>query len=181
MFILLNAAEPVDRIMGMDMQMFFSIIIMLGNVLLLVGILSWLLYKPVLNFLDKRKARIEADIKSAKDELRKSKEQKVLYQNKVAEIEREKADIIAQATKRAKDVEEGIISAAKEEAERIKTSALREIEASKERAAREMRTQIIDISAMLAGKYVEESINQDTQVRLLDKAIEDLGDATWLN
>ena len=181
MFTILNAVEPVDRIMGMDAQLFYSTVIMFGNVVLLVGILSWLLYKPVRNFLDNRIKRIEASISDATADQRKAQELKQSYERKIVEIEKEKTEIIAVATQRAKEIEASIVSEAKEEATRLKNAAMREIEANKEKAAREMREQIIDISALLAGKYVEESINQEMQIRLLDKAIDDLGDATWLN
>lgn len=173
--------EPYDRILGVDAQLIFSWVIQLGNTLILVFILYKLLYGPVINFLDERKARIAENIENANKLLKEAEEMKTSYTGKLAEIDTERAAIISEANQRAKEIEESIVKAAKEEAIRIKENAAREIQLQKDKAQRDMRDQIIDISALIAGKYLETTIDQETQIRLLDRAIEDLGDATWLS
>lgn len=179
MYVLLTA--PYDRMMGIDLQMLYSWGIQLVNTLVLVFVLYKILYNPVLKFLDARAQRIQGNIDSANTLRKEAEELKLKYQGIMADADTEKESIITAATKRAKELEESIVAAAKQEAAKIKESAARELELQKEKAARDMKDQIIDISAIIAGRYVEASMDEALQAKLLNDAINDLGDATWLS
>jgi F-type H+-transporting ATPase subunit b len=63
----------------------------------------------------------------------------------------------------------------------MKVRAHDEIEREKDHAQFEMKRQIIDISAMLAMRYISDSINSDHQTKLLDDIIEEMRVAKWQN
>lgn len=177
-FILLT---PVDRILGLDAQLIFSWGIQFVNTIILVVILNWILYTPVVNFLDARKQRIQDNIDNANKLQKEAEDLKTKYELILSNVEQEKTGIITEAISKAKQIEEDIIQAAKKEATKIKEATKKDMELQKNKASREMKEQILDISALIAGKYVESSIDQNLQVKLLNEAIENLGEATWLN
>ena len=55
------------------------------------------------------------------------------------------------------------------------------IKMERENAVNDMKAQIIDISTLMAEKYISKNIDKDTQKKLLDEVISDVGDATWVN
>lgn len=167
--------------MGFDAQTFYAWIMQLINTGVLVALLSYILYEPVVKFLNNRTSRIQESITNAEEMLENAQKMKALYEEKLKGIDAERVQILEVANKRAKDMENDIITSAKQEASTIKTRALSDIELEKEKAFNEMKSQIIDISSIIAQKYVSQNINKDMQNKLLDEVISDLGDATWLN
>lgn len=171
----------MDRIMGFDIQTFYSWVIQLINTGVLVFLLSYILYQPILNFLNNRTKRIQDSITNAEELLANAKEMQSLYEEKLKGIDAERISILEVANKRAKEMENDIITSAREEAATIKARAMSDIELEKEKAFNDMKSQIIDISAIIAEKYVSDNIDESMQNKLLDDVISDLGDATWLS
>ena len=171
----------MDRIMGVDAQALFSWAVQLISTGVLVFFLYKILYNPALKFLDARAKRISDTITNADDLMKTATAMKADYEEKLKTLDQERAQILETATKRAKEREEEIISEAKATAEKLKATANASIEMEKQKAQSEMKSQIIDISALIAQKYVAGNIDQSVQNKLLDEIITDLGDATWLN
>lgn len=171
----------MDRIMGFDIQTFYSWVIQLINTGVLVFLLSYILYQPILKFLDNRAKRIQDSITNAEELLASAQKMQALYEEKLKGIDAERISILEVANKRAKEMENDIITSAREEAATIKARAMSDIELEKEKAFNDMKLQIIDISAIIAKKYVSKNIDESMQIKLLDDVISDLGDATWQN
>lgn len=170
-----------DRILGLDLQAVASWAILLVSTVILVFILYRVLYAPVLKILDERKLRIKKDIEDAKDALEEATSMKAEYTEKLRNIELQSTEMLREATERAKKEEETIISEAKTEAERLKQSSFREIELGKTRAKLEMQNQIIELSTLIASRYVEQKMDEELHNKLLEQSIKELGSATWLD
>ncbi|MCL2855653.1 MAG: F0F1 ATP synthase subunit B [Defluviitaleaceae bacterium] len=149
------------------------------NVIFLVFILSWLLYKPVRKFLNDRRERIEGELAKAAADMKEAEEQRAHYQNKLSAIAGEKEEILAAARKLAGEKEAEIIQAANGEASSIMERARLEIQREQEKAKDEMRTQIIQISALMAEQLLGEGMDEANKDKILDRAISELGDAVW--
>lgn len=171
----------MDRMMGFDTQMLIQMAIQFINTAVLCFALGKILYNPVKQFLHARNERIGGHISDAEQLLNNAEMLKEWYDEKMKAADFDRSEIIAEAQKRAEAVEKQIIDEAKAEAEAIKARAMNEIEMEKENSLNEMKKQIIDISTMIAERYVREKMDAQTSIKLLDEAIDDLGDATWLN
>lgn len=171
----------MERMMGFDTQMLIQMAIQFINTAVLCFALGKILYNPVKNFLRARNERIGENINDVEQLLSNAEMLKEWYDEKMKAADYDSAEIIEAAKKRANNIENQIIAEAKEEASAIKARAMQEIEMEKENSLAEMKKQIIDISAMIAERYVQEKMDAQTSTKLLDEAIEDLGDATWLN
>lgn len=158
---------------NLGMQLFHTII--------LAVILTWLLYNPVKGFMRKRAEGISKQLSDASLAEEEASKLKSEYEDKLASIENERTTILDNARKVAKEAEDLIISEARQEAENIKNRTMQEIKLEKEKVKDTIRNEIIEVSTLIASKYIESSIDEATQNKLLDEVISDLGDAKWLS
>jgi len=170
---------PPGRVFDVDAQTLIQIIANIINVVVLAAFVSFLLYKPVRDILNKRTSRIQGQLIQAEEELEKATELRQKYEQKMEEVEREREDILSEARKVAADSSRRLVAEAKKEADTIKERAAANVEAEWERAENDMRTAIIDVSAVMAEKFVSLAINKETHDRLFDETISDLEGMTW--
>ena len=103
------------------------------------------------------------------------------YEAKLANIEKEADVILSEARKRALISENQIIAEAKAEARRIMDRAHVEAELEKSKVADEVKTEMIQIASVLAGKVVAANITTDIQAELIDETLKEIGEGTWLS
>ncbi len=169
----------MDRMLGFDTQFLIGIGFQLLNTGIIVGILAYFLYEPVKKFMAERQARIEKQINDAEKLEKDALALKEEYEQKLSKINVERTELLEDARKRAGQTEAEIIAKAKEEANKIKERAMLDIEREQEKAKDEMRTQIIELSTTMASRYVQANIDNETQNKLLDEVISDLGEIKW--
>ena len=68
---------------------------------------------------------------------------------------------------------------AKEEAARVMERAEREIELEKSKVRDEVKQEMIDVAKAMAGRFVAASLDDQTQARLIDEALNEMGEDTW--
>ena len=170
---------PPGRVFDVDSQTLIQIIANIINVAVLAGFMSFLLYKPVRDVLNKRTNRIQGQLIQAEEELEKATELRRKYEHKLEEAEREREDILTEARKVAADSSRRLLAEAKKEADAIKERAAANVEMEWERAENDMRTAIIDVSAVMAEKFVSLAINKETHDRLFEETVSDLEGMTW--
>jgi F-type H+-transporting ATPase subunit b len=151
----------------------------LFNVAVLALVLAFVLYKPIRNGLKKRTERIQNELAHAAKEMSDATDLKYEYEQKLQEIDREREEIILEARKTAADAGRRILADAKKEADLIRERASASVEVEWDRAQTEMRTAIIDVSAVMAEKFVSLAINKETHDNLFNETISDLEDMTW--
>ncbi|MCD8238905.1 MAG: F0F1 ATP synthase subunit B [Clostridiales bacterium] len=166
-------------ILTLDKNLLVDIGIQLINTCILCFVLSKLLYKPVLNFMKKRRERIASEISNADNKLKDADAALAEYNKKLAEIHAERAALLDEANKEANANKQAILEAAKQEAAEIKSRAMLQIEREQEKARDEIRLQIIQVSSLIAGKFVAESLTEAKQEQLVNDVIKDLGDVKW--
>ena len=169
--------EPI--LFELNIDTITSIGLNLFNVSVLAAILAFVLYKPVRTALQKRTERIQGELDYAAKEMADATELKYMYEQKLQEIDREREEILTEARKLAADAARRITNDAKKEAETIRDRAAASVEAEWERAQTEMRTAIIDVSAVMAEKFVSLAINKETHDKLFNETVSDLEDMTW--
>jgi len=177
-----GAAETLaenDRMFGLDAQTFWQVSAQLFNVALLCFVMTKLLYKPVKAALQKRTDRIEGQLSEAEEELAKAQELRLSYEKKMEEAGRERDEILSEARKTATETSTRLINEAKKEAESIRERTASNVALEWERAESDMRTAIIDVSAVMAEKFVSLAINKETHDRLFNETMTDLEGMTW--
>jgi len=177
--IVLSTTPESSSLFSMELQTVLQAVANIINVGVLAAILSYLLYKPVRDILNKRTNRIQGQLMQAEEELEKATELRRKYEQRMEEVEREREDILSEARKIAADSGKRLLADAKKEADTIKERAAANVEMEWERAENDMRTAIIDVSAVMAEKFVSLAINKETHDKLFEETISDLEGMTW--
>lgn len=171
----------MERLFTLDAQFLFDAVVLALSMLVLFTALSYLLFNPVRDMLEKRKQRVVDDQETAKREKAEAIAFKEEYDLKLKQVEKEAETILSAARKRAKQNEVQIVAEAKEEAARIIARANAEIQLEKKRALDDMKQEMITIASMMAGKVVAASMDTKIQESLIDDTLKEMGEGTWLS
>ena len=171
----------MERLFTLDAQFLFDAVVLALSMLVLFTALSYLLFNPVRDMLEKRKQRVVDDQETAKREKAEAIAFKEEYDLKLKQVDKEAEAILSEARKKAKQNEMKIVADAKEEAARIMARANAEIELEKKRALDDMKQEMIEVAAMMAKKVVAASIDTNVQESLIDETLKEMGEGTWLS
>ena len=171
----------MGRLFTLDAQFLFDTVVMALSMLVMFSLLSYFLFNPVRDMLEKRKQRVADDQETAKREKEEAIAFKEEYDQKLKEVDKEAEAILSAARKRAMQNEAKIVAEAKEEAARIIARANAEIELEKKRALDDMKQEMITIASMMAEKVVAASIDTNVQESLIDETLKEMGEGTWLS
>ena len=176
-----TAGEPVlkDKIFALDWQLIFDALIVACAVFFLFFLLSYLVFNPARNLMQKRRDKIAEDIAAAEKEKEDALAFKKEYDASLRDVDREADGILADAKRRAKDREEAIIAEAKEESARIMTRTKAEVELEKSKAKDEIKQEIVTVAGEMAGRFIKDKMDEQKQAALVDDVIREMGDATW--
>lgn len=144
------------------------------NFAIIVFVLQKLLYKPVLEMLEKRKKKIEEGLAytaQMQGEMEKLDQKKA----KVLEAAKKEAnEIVAEARKTAKDEEKRILAEAHEAAEAIIAKGRAETEHQKEEMMKDVRKESVDLAVSMARRLLSGVMNAETQHTVLKKHIHEI-------
>ena len=167
------------RIFGLDAQTLFDTSIMLVAMLFLFILLSYLLFNPARKMMQKRRELIQGQLEEAASAKKDALAMKEEYDSKLAGVEDESAALLAEARKKAKSREAEIVTEANDEAHRIITRARKEVSLEKDKVRDEMKQEIVQAATLMAGKFVEKSMDEAIQAELIDETLKEMGDDTW--
>ena len=169
----------MDRLIGFDPQLLADAVITGINIFILFFALSYLLFNPVRDVLEKRRQKIAGELADAATDKKTAAELKAEYETKLKDINKEAEAILEEARKKAKKREAEIIDEAKGEAVRIMERANREIEMERKKAVDDMKQEVIDLASLIAGKVVAASIDTTVQDALVEETLKEMGETTW--
>ena len=138
------------------------------NFLLLMVILRVLLYKPVLNMLDKRKERIAQSMKDAERASAAAQEAEQEKANVLAGARREVQEIRAQATRDAEKIAQDVRSRAEQEATEIRMKAQEEGQRQVDTVLADANKQIAELAILATEQLLgRELANKAEQQRFV--------------
>ena len=149
----------------------FTFFIVILNFILLLIILKKLLYKPLINFLNKRQKQIKDDIENAQ----KSRDEstKILESQKkmLQEARKETRELRNEAIINAKIAGEQIINKAHTQKESIIGEAQKIVNAEVQKAKRSIENEIGQFVISLTGKIIGKKLNEKDDIVLIDNLI----------
>ena len=169
----------MERLFDLDFQLLHDAVITAVAVFVLFLFMSYMLFKPTRELLRKRQERIQADLDSAASDREEANGLKNEYEAKMAGAQKDADAVLSEARQKAVKNEEQIIAQAKDEAANIIRQARTEAELEKQKAADEVKTQIIDVASLMAGKVVAASIDTNVQDSLIEETLKEVGESTW--
>jgi F-type H+-transporting ATPase subunit b len=166
-------------VLHLDLAMLAQIAIQWFNILLVTFFLIRILYNPVRQFMVNRAERIQNDIDSARKSSQEAQELKAKYEAVLANVDKEAEEYRSRKHREAVDEHDRIIFEAQEAAQHSKLKAEEEIKIQRENAADDIRRQIIEISTLMAARFVEQSMDRKMQDSYIDDALKDWSEQTW--
>lgn len=169
------------RLFTLDAQFLFDTVVLALSMLVLFTALSYILFNPVRDLLEKRKQRITEEQETAKREKQEAIAYKEEYDQKLQNVNKEAEEILSAARKKAMKNENKIVAEAREEAARMIARANTEIDLEKKQALDDIKQEVITLASMMAEKMVTASMDADVQESLIDDTLKEMGDSTWQN
>ena len=140
-------------------------------------ILAWKAWRPMINALEKREAGIRGALEAAEKARQESEELTTKVEEAIRLSRYEAQQIITEARAAAENVRGELEEAAKKKADELVTKARDQIEAERERALREIRTTVVDLSLSVAGKVIERNLTTEDNKKLVEESLRQIGKA----
>lgn len=169
----------MERLFDLDPQLIQDALLMAVNIFLLFMLLSYLLLNPARLLLMERRNKIIEELETTARDKEAAAKLKAEYDARLVNVNKEAADILSEARKKAQKNEAMIVNEAKEEAARMIAHANTQIELDKKRALDDMKQEMITIASMMAGKVVSASVTPEVQAGLVEDMLKEMGDSTW--
>jgi F-type H+-transporting ATPase subunit b len=180
-FLTTKTNEMNNRIFGLDPQLLADSSLLALSVFVLFIVLSYLLFNPARELLNKRRDKIKANMDSSVSDKATAEMLKQEYEKKLKAVDKEIDELLSNARKKAQMRENEIINEAKMQANTILERANKEIELEKNKVKDEVKKEMITVASFMASKLIEVSMDKTIQTRLIENALKEMGEKTWLN
>lgn len=171
----------VNRLFGLDAQLLVDTAILALSVFALFLLLSYLLFNPARELLQKRRDKIKAEMEDALKDKQDALQFKTEYEAKLKNASIEVDEILTEGRKKALKRENVIINEANEEAKKIIERANHEVALEKSKMQDEVKQEMISVASLMAGKIIGKTIDEAKQSELVEDALKEIGDGTWQN
>ncbi|MCH5350470.1 MAG: ATP synthase F0 subunit B [Clostridiales bacterium] len=151
----------------------WSILFYAINLVVLVGGLTLLLYKPIKKMLKEKRESLDNTYKENERLKAESEQIKSEYEKKTAELKAESARISAEVADAAKERADAIITEAKEQAKSIVESAKTDALYQKEQLKNEYRDSVNKLSVEIAQKLLERELSSEDNDALIEQVLSD--------
>ena len=172
-FFLLNAEAGAQSGFGFNFDIIETNLINLGIILVLLIVYGG---KVVGNILSERRAKIEAEIKSADARAKESKDALAVAQKNLQQAQDNAVTIRSEAEANAEKAKEAVLAKGQKEVERLKASADADLNSDRERAIAQLRSRAVEMALERVESRMGEVLNDDKQRQLIDRSIAKLGE-----
>jgi F-type H+-transporting ATPase subunit b len=141
------------------------------NLLILLVVLVYFARKPVSQYFADRRSGISGELDEAAQLKKEAEARFAKWQRRLADLERELAEIRTTARERADTEREHILADARASAERIRRDASLAIEHEVRRARERLRGEASELAVELAAGMLKQQVGPSDRERLLDEFI----------
>jgi len=150
-----------------------TLIAQIVNVVILLGILYLVAYKPVMRMLDERSRRVKESMEQAESIKEQAARADEDVKKQLETASKEGQERIGQAVKIGEEIKEKAHQEARQEAETLINRARSEIQRERDEAIGEVRKEFADLTIMAAGKVIDRSLDKKAHRELIDKVLEE--------
>ena len=141
--------------------------------IILLVVLRFVAYKPIMRMLDERSKRVKESMEQAETLKEQSAKGEEELKKQLEAASREGQERIARAVKAGEDVKQKAQEDAKKEAENLIVRARAEIQKERDDAIAGVRRGFVDLTVLAAGKVIEKSLDKEEHRELIDKVLEE--------
>lgn len=144
---------------------------------IVLGILAWKAWGPMIDALDRREARIRDSLEGADKARQESEEVATRIDEQLRHSRQEARQILASAREVGEKLRTGLEESARSKADEFIVRARDQIDAEREQALREIRATVVDLSISMAGKVIERNVSSDDNRKLVEESLRRMGQA----
>ena len=148
------------------------LVVQLLNFTVILVLLGKFAYRPILNMLDERSAKIKEGLEQSEQAEKRAADIDVEAKKALEEARKEGQALIAQANEMGNRLREEAKDTAKKEAEALLERARAEIQLEKDQAIGQLRKEFADITIFAAGKVINEELDTDKHRKVIDEVLE---------
>lgn len=157
--------------LGIDWKMLVAQLI---NFAVLLIVLSYFVYKPILRVIDQRRDRVKKSMDDAKHIEERVKKMEAEAQDRRKEMDREAKAFLDQAKEQAEKAKQEIIGSAQKEVDQMLAKGREQLKEEKEKLLSGVEAVVTRVSVGLAEKILEREFKDTDQKRILDNVKKDL-------
>ncbi|WP_224240069.1 F0F1 ATP synthase subunit B [Hyalangium gracile] len=142
--------------------------------ILVLVVLRWKAWGPILSLVEEREKQIASAIESAKRE--RAEAEKLLAEQKtaIAQARQEAAEMMRRNQQDVEKYREELMAKSRKEAEEFKAQARREIEDQRAKAVADIRAMAVDLAVEVAGKLIAERMDDAKHRALAEQFVKGL-------
>ena len=141
--------------------------------IILLVILRFVAYKPLMRMLDERSKRVRESMDQAESVKEQSAHAEEEVKKQLVEASREGQERIAKAVKAGEEMKQKAQEDAKQEAEVLINRARGEIQRERDEAISDVRREFADLTVLAAGKVIDRTLDKEKHRELIDKVLEE--------
>ena len=151
----------------------WTLLLQVVNFLILLLVLYFFAYKPVMKMLDERSRKI----KESMDEVQKVKEQAAQteeeFKKKIEAASKEGQEVIARAMRTGEEARQRAQAEAKQEAQGLVEKARVEIQRERDETISELRQEFADLTVVAAEKVIGKSLDKNAHRQIIDQVLDE--------
>ncbi|WP_371372247.1 F0F1 ATP synthase subunit B [Sporomusa aerivorans] len=151
-----------------------TLIAQIINFLILVAILTKVAYKPLMQALADRQAKIADSLETAEKEKQAAEKLKQEYLAELSEARTQAQAIVEKAAKLAEQTKEEMLKEAREESARLLKATQEEIARERERAIAELKGEVVTLAVAAASKIIAQNMDETANAKIVDDFINNL-------
>ena len=153
----------------------WSIVWIIINLLILFVALKFFLFKPVTKIMDERKRQIENSIKQAEEKNTQAEALRKQYEEQLHQAGQEAADIIKDAKVRASKEYDDILQSAKENAKMVEKESEQKIAREREKAMQSAKQELAGVVLLTASKLSQKNMDEKANHEFVDAFLSEVG------
>ncbi|QDV42463.1 ATP synthase subunit b [Stieleria neptunia] len=150
----------------------FTFIAQIINFLILVGLLRWLLYGPIIAAMNQRETKISRRWNDANEKLAEANETVASYQQQMAEFEQQREAMLQDARRESNEHRERLTREARDDVEQKRSQWLDGLTREQAESADEVRESFGEMAMHSARHTLMELADADLETRVVEKFIQ---------
>ena len=155
-----------------------TLVAQIVNVIILLGVLYLIAYRPVMRMLDERSRRIKESMEQTEAIKEQAAHAGEEVKKQLEAANREGERRIARAVQVGEEMKQKAQQEARQEGETLIRRARTEIQRERDEAIDELRKEFADLTVLAAGKVIDRTLNKEAHRQLIDNVLEELEEIT---
>jgi F-type H+-transporting ATPase subunit b len=142
--------------------------------LLLVWIMRKYAWGPIIDLIDQRREKIEADYEAAERELGSAEQLKADFETKLGDIKVIERERVQEAVHKGEQLAEGIVTRARTEVDQTRAKSMQDLELETRKAQKQLRDDVVHLAIGAAEKLIDERLDEAKHRQLIERYIDEL-------